>query len=175
MPLDLAKLEKVRVGADRTRARCPACGEAGGDTKGQHLSIDLQGRFGCAVHPGDREHRRRIWELAGDGKALPNHNVIVRPVTIRKAWQFPDVSDAALQVGPAKQGTRFQFSDGTDGTLSPLSILEECSKPTVADGHSSETSEFTAGNKASAPSPATSESHRTPNPRVPPADSKDQL
>ncbi|MFN0017411.1 MAG: hypothetical protein ACKVP0_04070 [Pirellulaceae bacterium] len=33
---------------------------------GQHLRIYPDGRFGCAVHPKDHEHRKRIFALAGD-------------------------------------------------------------------------------------------------------------
>ena len=90
MQLNLAKLQHVREGADRTRAQCPACAENGHDTKGEHLSIERDGRFGCAVHPGDHKHRQRIWALAGDGGRLPARAINVRPVVLRRAWQFPD-------------------------------------------------------------------------------------
>ena len=67
MSLDVRRLEKVRELADGVvQARCPACGESGGDRKGEHLRVYPDGRFGCCVHPKDREHRRRIHALAGD-------------------------------------------------------------------------------------------------------------
>lgn len=66
MSLDLNKLEKVVELADGAkRARCPACAESGQDRKGEHLRIYPDGRFGCCVHAGDREHRQRIFALAG--------------------------------------------------------------------------------------------------------------
>src|SRR5689334_13836033 len=67
MSLDLDKLEKVVDLADGSkRARCPACAEAGQDRKGEHLRISSDGRFGCCVFAGDREHRKRIYALAGE-------------------------------------------------------------------------------------------------------------
>jgi hypothetical protein len=69
MSLDVSKLEKARELADGGwQARCPACAEEGGDRKGEHLRIYPDGRFGCCVHPQDREHRRRIFALAGNRK-----------------------------------------------------------------------------------------------------------
>src|SRR5690349_394585 len=67
MSLDVNKLERVIDLADGSkRARCPACAEAGQDRKGEHLRISPDGRFGCCVFAGDREHRKRIYALAGE-------------------------------------------------------------------------------------------------------------
>ena len=67
MSLDLKRVEKVRELANGVvQARCPACAESGGDRKGEHLRVYPDGRFGCCVHPQDREHRRRIHALAGN-------------------------------------------------------------------------------------------------------------
>lgn len=64
--LDLSRIENVqRLGGGSIRAACPACRAAGRDHSGDHLLIDPSGRFGCAKHPGDHEHRREIWKLAG--------------------------------------------------------------------------------------------------------------
>src|SRR2546425_8725666 len=66
MSLDRAKLQKLReLGNGSCQAQCPACAEAGQDRKGEHLRISPEGKFGCCVFPGDREHRRRIFALAG--------------------------------------------------------------------------------------------------------------
>lgn len=65
IPLDLGRLEKVRESGGKITARCPACAEHGGDRSGRHLAILPSGRFACAAHPGDSEHRRRIFSLAG--------------------------------------------------------------------------------------------------------------
>jgi len=67
MSLNLNKLEKVRHLANgNIEARCPACAEGGHDRKGEHLLIKSDGRFGCCANPKDREHRKRIFALAGD-------------------------------------------------------------------------------------------------------------
>ena len=67
MPLDLKKLEnRVDLADGLTRARCPACAEKGQDKKGEHLRIYPDGRFGCCVFSRDREHRKRIFALAGE-------------------------------------------------------------------------------------------------------------
>ena len=60
-------LEKVRELANgMVQARCPACAEGGQDRAGEHLRLYPDGRFGCCVHPKDREHRKRIFALASD-------------------------------------------------------------------------------------------------------------
>lgn len=69
MSLDLSKLQCLADAADGGKqARCPACAEFGHDRKGEHLRIYADGRFGCCVHPKDREHRKRIFALAGDSR-----------------------------------------------------------------------------------------------------------
>ena len=67
MSLDVKKLERAReLGNGVIQARCPACASGGGDKAGEHLRIYPDGRFGCCVHPKDREHRRQIFALAGE-------------------------------------------------------------------------------------------------------------
>lgn len=67
MSLDRSKLQMVReLGNGGWQARCPACGESGQDRKGEHLRISPEGKFGCCVFAGDREHRKRIFALAGE-------------------------------------------------------------------------------------------------------------
>jgi hypothetical protein len=64
--LTLDHLENVKRTATKITARCPACQEGGADRKGQHLAYWPEtGKFACAANAGDRQHRRRIWELAG--------------------------------------------------------------------------------------------------------------
>jgi len=69
MSLNLHKLEcVVDLNDGGKQARCPACAELGHDRKGEHLRMYADGRFGCCVHPKDREHRKRIFALAGDSR-----------------------------------------------------------------------------------------------------------
>ena len=49
--------------SDRQTMPCPACREAGSDKSGDHLTVFPSGKFACAVHPGDKAHNRRIFEL----------------------------------------------------------------------------------------------------------------
>src|SRR6185436_6705557 len=66
MSLDRSKLQKLReVANGGCQAQCPACAEAGHDRSGEHLRISPEGKFWCCVFPGDREHRKRIFALAG--------------------------------------------------------------------------------------------------------------
>lgn len=80
MSLQIDRLEKARTtGGGRIQARCPACAERGGDTSGQHLIIYPDGRFGCCVHPRDKQHRKRIFALVGRKKSIPVITVMERP------------------------------------------------------------------------------------------------
>ena len=64
--LDLARLENVNRHDDGSiHAACPACRAAGSDKSRDHLLIQPNGKFGCATHPDDREHRKEIFKLAG--------------------------------------------------------------------------------------------------------------
>ncbi len=64
--IDPARLENVRhLDGGAIRAACPACRVAGSDKTGDHLLIQPDGKFGCATNPGDGEHRKEIFRLAG--------------------------------------------------------------------------------------------------------------
>src|SRR5437660_8161249 len=69
MSLDLSKLENVRDKGNKKTAQCPACAAEGHDSKGEHLSIEADGKFGCVVHPGEgaeaKAHRKEIHRLVG--------------------------------------------------------------------------------------------------------------
>ena len=70
--LDLARLENVKhLDGGSIRAACPACRAAGSDKSGNHLLIQPDGKFGCATHPDDQEHRKEIFRLAGT-RLAPN-------------------------------------------------------------------------------------------------------
>ena len=82
--LDISLLENIQTLADgRIRARCPACAAEGRDNKGEHLMVFSDGRYGCAVHPGDKPHRALIARLAG----RRTHSWDDRKISIRpKKW-----------------------------------------------------------------------------------------
>ncbi len=141
MPLDLSKLECVRVLGDRTHARCPACAECGGDKKGQHLMIDAEGRFGCAVHASDPEHRRRIWTLAGGRARIPPFAIAVRPVVIRRGWQVSGVADRVSSLRSRERPARRRSPDASDGTFNPFRVLVKYPYAESVVFHPSERSE----------------------------------
>jgi hypothetical protein len=103
MSLDVRLLEKVRELANGViQARCPACAEGGRDRTGEHLRLYPDGRFGCCVHPRDREHRKRIFALAGDKSS--------RSFTVKIASGNPSANPArsvrsALTTFPGTLGT----------------------------------------------------------------------
>lgn len=70
--IDESKLNKCVEKDGKTVAQCPACAEKGKDNTGNHLTIFPDGKFTCILHHGDsdedKEHRSRIWQLAGDGR-----------------------------------------------------------------------------------------------------------
>jgi hypothetical protein len=63
--LDLRLLENVIDKGDIIHARCPACALDEADRSGNHLAIFADGKFGCAAHPRDRDHNRKIIAVAG--------------------------------------------------------------------------------------------------------------
>jgi hypothetical protein len=68
--LDPTRLENVKHLDDGgIRAACPACRAAASDKSGDHLLIKQGGKFGCATHPNDPEHRKEIYRLAGTATA----------------------------------------------------------------------------------------------------------
>jgi hypothetical protein len=87
MPIDLSKLENRRVTGKGITAQCPACGAAEGDRNGEnHLIVFPDGRFACVAHPGDRQHRARIWDLVGSRTPpMPT----IRPFTILRRPDKP--------------------------------------------------------------------------------------
>jgi hypothetical protein len=120
MSLDVSKLEKVVDLANGIkRARCPACAEAGSDKTGVHLRVYPDGRFGCCVHPHDKEHRKRIFDLAGERATAQRRGIVVKvaavkisqPVKLRIFAQVgqsfaADASDASLQLEMASEKCR---------------------------------------------------------------------
>jgi hypothetical protein len=64
--------------------RCPSCALTGGDEGGQHLIVfNERGTFACAAYPGDREHRKEIWDEVG----IKRNGEWPEPVIPAKIWQ----------------------------------------------------------------------------------------
>jgi hypothetical protein len=120
MSLNLSKLEKVRyLAKGSVEARCPACAEGGHDRKGEHLLIKPDGRFGCCANPKDREHRKRIFALAGD---TAPRSIKVKPPAVKVA--APAVMSGVFGrlgrvfASPAKADNSSDASDGV-GKVQP--------------------------------------------------------
>lgn len=105
MGLQIDRLEKVRTtGGGLIHARCPACAVESGDTKGEHLIIYPDGRFGCCVNPGDKQHRKRIFALVGEAtKRLVKPVVVVRKASATQSarqWKVVNVAMPLPQPPP---------------------------------------------------------------------------
>jgi hypothetical protein len=115
MALLIDALECVKHSNGKIVARCPACAEQGADTSGNHLAVFKNGHYGCCANPGDKEHRSRIFELAGDKK--PRDTVLhlrkERPVTRRRV-SFAKPQSVETTHAPEKEGRKDRV--GTLGT-----------------------------------------------------------
>jgi hypothetical protein len=139
MSLNLSRLERLVERADGSRqARCPACAEGGHDRKGEHLRLYPDGRFGCCVHPQDREHRKRIFALAGERgsraiqvrvTAAKNGAAIQSGVLGRLGRQF---------ASPAGMSAEDRFRDAWDGEDEVQSASRESGTFGTAETESAE-------------------------------------
>lgn len=125
MSLDLGKLEMVkRLGNGTVQARCPACAAGGNDKAGQHLRIFPDGRFGCCVFPKDREHRKWIFELAGE-----------KAPRVFKVWvaaAIPPVKEAksiTASLGGFLRTARTGISESNSGAADSLEDLRTLRTP----------------------------------------------
>lgn len=66
MALDLSKLHNLKsLGGGEFQAACPCCEENGQDAKGNHLRIQKDGSYGCALAKKDKDHTKAIFRIAG--------------------------------------------------------------------------------------------------------------
>ena len=130
MSLDPSKLENLVTLADGAqRARCPACAEAGQDGKGEHLRIYPDGRFGCCVFVRDREHRRRIFALAGDRES---RGIELKAPALKTAVEVQSGILGRLgrvftnpKQGVGKPSDSSEGSDGSDASFQVGEAIEE--------------------------------------------------
>ena len=65
--IDRSKLKNVSEKPDgKITARCPACELDGADSKGEHLVVYLDGKFGCVINQGNKAHNAKILQLVGE-------------------------------------------------------------------------------------------------------------
>jgi len=72
MSLDRTKLENIVKLDGKITARCPSCQEDGHDNTGNQLVVYDNEKFGCVVHSGCSEHRKRIYRLVVKRGGLRN-------------------------------------------------------------------------------------------------------
>lgn len=127
MKLDLSKLQNVRhLSGGKTTARCPACAAGGGDTKGDHLVIFANGKFGCVKYPQDKAHNKAILKVAGSN-GRGGGTVCRLSVTPMRV----DESKVLMQVG--RLGRPKPSPGQTDDHLTPPQA-EAPNLPEVAEG-----------------------------------------
>lgn len=103
MKLSIDRLEKPRERGGKIIARCPACAEIGKDTACDNLAIMRPGEegehFACAAYLSDKEHARRIIELAGDKSQMkPNYIApIYRPMKPKES-PLPRLTPRQVQI-----------------------------------------------------------------------------
>ncbi len=116
MSLVMEKLEGVKLRGSKLVAACPACRELGADKSADHLVIYSDGRFGCAVHPKDELHRRRIWWLAGDREALPDAEGGSLSIRSKSGDQITVVRRVSFRARAASKDQLEENRFGTDAT-----------------------------------------------------------
>jgi len=99
------KLKNVVQRDGKIVAQCPACHQAGADSKGDHLVVYPGGEFGCVANPGDKEHNKQILKLVGEKGYGPLHQLQIRRQTI------PD-SKVVLRLGRSGQKKPSQVGTG---------------------------------------------------------------
>jgi len=108
--IDIALLQKVRHHSNgKVTARCPACAESGSDRTGNHLAIFPDGRFACAAHAGDHDHRKRIFALAGRPDHLPPPDPIQRQRIGREKIHHQLRTQASRQLNQSARRNRQQL------------------------------------------------------------------
>ena len=80
--LNLKKLKKAVQKDGKVEAQCPACVEAGADSTGNHLVVYPNGKYGCVANPGDDEHSKIIFKLAGQREGAVSHQLAIRKLEI---------------------------------------------------------------------------------------------
>jgi len=104
--IDLAKLENRRG----PHARCPACAANGHDRWGTHLYVADDGKFGCAMHPGDADHRKEIFARVGVSDARPTRRVTPLPNAAPVAQAKREVLFPALRRPTCTELAQIQIS-----------------------------------------------------------------
>ena len=137
MSLDRTKLESVRdLDNGGLQARCPACAETGQDRKGEHLRISPEGKFGCCVFPGDRDHRKRIFSLAGSDS---NRSAARKEIKVRVAAAVTPIIQTGILGKLSKSVAVINGPDASDGVLAVQTEFQEIRTARTPDPKSEKT------------------------------------
>jgi len=116
--IDQLKLKNVIQRDGKIVAQCPACFQAGADSKGDHLVVYPGGEFGCVANPGNKEHNKQILKLAGESRYGPPPQLQIRRQTI------PD-STVVLRLGRSGQKKPSPVGTGENpGTPKPNGVAK---------------------------------------------------
>lgn len=138
--INRSKLNNVVQRDGKIEAQCPACAEAGADTKGNHFVLYPNGKFGCVANPKDEEHNKIILRLVGERGFTPPPQLEIRRQIIPE-------SAIILKVGrPGRQiPTPVEASVGSNAPgPSPTAPPKENSVPAVNLTPPANPREFTA-------------------------------
>lgn len=119
MSLDKSKLERVGRRDKKIIARCPACAENGGDSKGEHLAIWPDERFDCVANQGDagHEHRQRIFALVGIRGTGGGVEKLFRVRRPQRGGGIPDMLGTAGTAFPNSRATENSDANDQDSTI----------------------------------------------------------
>lgn len=117
--LDVNRLQKVRRRGGKVIARCPACSEAGGDQKGEHLFIGHDDKFGCVQFPGrnGEQHRKRIFQLAGKLDSKPPRASQKKANNAKRNWSSLDEAILSVERRLHMRATRRDRYHGREGKV----------------------------------------------------------
>ena len=137
MKLDLSKLQNVRhLSGGKTTAQCPACAADGGDSKGEHLVIYADGRFGCVVCPQNKAHNKAILKLSGthdQGGSGLICRLTVKPVQVEESRVLLKVGRLG-RVKPSPDRKRTGSTSSGPTVANPYSDAEQAEEPANKQG-----------------------------------------
>lgn len=129
--IDLTKLECVKQSGANMTARCPVCAAQGMDKSGNHLIVYPDGKFGCALNPGDSAHRSGIAQILSGGVYTDYVQTIIEPRS-REIQYFPEdclkrlIKDYSYWEGrgiTAETMSQFEGGVATDGKMKNRYVL----------------------------------------------------
>ena len=129
--INRSKLKNVVQKDGKIEAQCPACAQAGGDSKGNHLVVYPGGEFGCVANEGDREHNKQILKLIGDKSYGPLPQLQIR------RQKIPD-STVVLRLGRSGQKNPTPVGTGEKPETPRPNEVEKTSPTCPADDISTE-------------------------------------